>query len=94
MTTDDRPSIAELQGTMLPLVRHPDWIEQAAWADARDSIVDAAPVLLEIAATGIAWSAAEDALTEARSTSDRVAASMRATSAFDKHRVALSKVRP
>jgi len=55
---NEKPSIAELQREMLPLVRHADWIGQAAWEDARDSLVDAAPVLLEIAAAALAWSGA------------------------------------
>jgi len=50
-------------------------------------------VLLEIAATGIEWSEAEDALATASGLS-RVRAAVRATRAFDMHRAALAKVRP
>lgn len=52
-----------------------------------------APVLLEIAATGLGWAAAEDTVSRASAGTGRVLAAMRATEAFDKHRRALAKVR-
>lgn len=52
MTDETRPSIAELQKA-LPLVRHPNWIRPSEWEEARDFLVDAAPVLLEIAAAAL-----------------------------------------
>lgn len=55
---------------------------------------NAAPVLLEIAATGLAWAAAEDALQHAERGAPRSLAAMHATKAFDVHRIALAKVRP
>lgn len=84
--SDDRPSIAELQ--RLAATGY-GWPNPAAIA-----LNHATPVLLEIAATGLAWAAAEDALRDARDAAGRIKAAMRATEAFDKHRAALAKVRP
>lgn len=79
---DDRPSIDELLRTF----EKPHVILR----EETIALVEAAPVLIEIAATGLAWAEAEDALQGAN---HRGIAVMRATEAFDKHRAALRKVR-
>jgi hypothetical protein len=86
-SADDKPSITELQRL------HALYLDRRNM-QAAANLIDAAPVLLEIAITGKVWAEAEDALARADSSAARVAAAMRATSAFDKHRAALAKVRP
>lgn len=91
---DNGPSIGELQR-----LSH-QWRELSLGCQCDALPGDAAcgvhlpPVLLEIAATGIAWAAAEDALSAAQPGVARIVAAMRASEAFDKHRAALAKVRP
>lgn len=51
--SDDRPSIAELQATYRVAID--DMADEVPWGNARDRILEATPVLHEIAAAALEW---------------------------------------
>jgi hypothetical protein len=56
VTTDTRPSIADLRQAY-------ECTREGCWTDARDRLVDASPVLLEIAETALALQSAGEEVT-------------------------------
>lgn len=92
MSTDDRPSIAELQRLAPALLEMRDTL---ARRQAEPLIHRAAPVLLEIAAAGLKLDAAERALTAAKEAGRPHQAELReAAACLAEHDIALAKVRP